>query len=625
MDFMITRLRLCSAAAVACMTLVATAGAADKTVVSKADDLPRHTYHIDGTASAAVQDEAAILSLAAAVRADYEADLSAYEIPDRTTLKGYYQTLRTIAFLEGRMEDARGYGDTIRTLEDKEAARLTDGMVLRSLAASGGDPDAFERELERQVNELPYDVVQDQLKQSKGMMEIVSANLVVGQIQATVDPMVAATDGELSKDAAAGLIGSHFALTRVLPIKDRIAAVYSRYLDAHAVTKADIWAAREAAVPADAPGHPVVAIWDSGVDTAIFDGLGEMWTNPAEIPDNGIDDDDNGYVDDVHGIAYDLDNNPVPELLLPLPDLTMGRAELQRLVKGLEDLQSNIDSPEASELKGRIGALGRDEVKPFLEEVSAYANLSHGTHVAGIAAAGNPNIRLLASRLTFDHRMVPPPPTIAEAYRSAAAATENVDYFKAAGVQVVNMSWGGSISGVEAGLEMHGIGATPEERKQLARKIFDIGFNSLRDAMASAPEILFVVAAGNSDSDNEFEEFLPSSIELPNVLTVGAVDQAGEETGFTSFGKVDVYANGFEVESYVPGGDRLKYSGTSMSSPNVVNLAAKLLAVDPDLTVAELRGLIEDGCDEAQAGTRTVRLINPRQSMELLGKRRTES
>ena len=187
------------------------------------------------------------------------------------------------------------------------------------------------------------------------------------------------------------------------------------------------------------------------------------------------------------------------------------------------------------------------------------------------------------------------------------------------------MSWGGSISGVEDGLEMHGIGATPEERKQLARKIFDIGFNSLRDAMASAPEILFVVAAGNSDSDNEFEEFLPSSIELPNVLTVGAVDQAGEETGFTSFGKVDVYANGFEVESYVPGGDRLKYSGTSMSSPNVVNLAAKLLAVDPDLTVAELRGLIEDGCDEAQAGTRTVRLINPRQSMELLGKRRTES
>ncbi len=456
-------------------------------------------------------------------------------------------------------------------------------------------------------------------------MEIISPNLVQGQIQASIDPMVAATEGELSKDAATGLISSHYALTTVLPLKERIAAVYGRYLDAHQVTKPDIWTAREATLPEDAPGHPVVAIWDSGVDTEIYDRLGVLWTNRAEIPGNGVDDDGNGYVDDVHGIAYDLDSNPTPELLLPVPELTMGRAELQRLVKGLEDVQANIDSDEAGELKRRIGALGPAEVKPFLEEVTAYSQLSHGTHVAGIAAAGNPNIRLLASRLTFDYRMVPPPPTIAEAYRGAAAATENIDYFKTNGVRVVNMSWGGSISGVEAGLEQHGIGATPEERKALARKIFDIGFDALRDAMAAAPEILFVTSAGNSDSDNEFEEFVPSSIELPNLITVGAVDQAGEETGFTSFGKVDVYANGFEVESYVPGGDRLAFSGTSMSSPNVANLAAKLLAVDPSLTPADLRELIEGGCDEVEAGTRTVRLINPKRSLELLAERQKRS
>ena len=120
------------------------------------------------------------------------------------------------------------------------------------------------------------------------------------------------------------------------------------------------------------------------------------------------------------------------------------------------------------------------------------------------------------------------------------------------------------------------------------------------------------------DSDNEFEEFSPSSFDLPNMITVGAVDQAGDETSFTSFGKVDVYSNGFQVESYVPGGDRLPFSGTSMSSPNVVNLAAKLLAVDPSLTPAELREVIEAGCDEHQTGDRTVRLINPKKSMEML-------
>ena len=602
-----------------------TATAADRIVVDRADDLPRHTYRIDGAPSALVQDRDAVLALAAEVRADLEADLAAYEIPDRTTLKGYYQSLRTIAFLEGRTDDALALGETIRGLEDKEAARLTDGLTLRALAASGGDPDAFERELERHVSELPYDVVQDQVKQTKGMMEIVSSNLVLGQIQATLDPMVEKTGGELSKDVATGIVSSHFALAEVLPLKDRISAVYARYLDAHAVEKADIWAERDVEVPAQAAGRPVVAVWDSGVDTEIFSKLGVAWVNEDEVPGNGVDDDGNGYVDDVHGIGYDLDSNPVRELLLPLVELTMERTELQRLMKGLEDVQSNIDSDEASELKSRIGSLAPEEVRPFLEEVTAYSHHSHGTHVAGIAAAGNPHVRLLASRLTFDHRMIPDPPTIAEAYRSAAAAVENIEYFKANGVRVVNMSWGGSISGVEAGLEQHGIGATPEERKALARKIFDIGFDALRDAMTSAPEILFVTSAGNSDSDNEFEEFLPSSIDLPNLLTVGAVDQAGEETGFTSFGKVDVYANGFEVDSYVPGGDRLKFSGTSMSSPNVANLAGKLLAVDPSLTPAELRELIEGGCDERPAGERTVRLVNPKRSMELLEERLGDS
>ena len=45
----------------------------------------------------------------------------------------------------------------------------------------------------------------------------------------------------------------------------------------------------------------VVAIIDSGVDTAHADLRGELWTNPREVAGNGKDDDGNGYVDDVHG------------------------------------------------------------------------------------------------------------------------------------------------------------------------------------------------------------------------------------------------------------------------------------------------------------------------------------
>ncbi len=45
----------------------------------------------------------------------------------------------------------------------------------------------------------------------------------------------------------------------------------------------------------------VVAVIDSGIDIEHEDLQGKIWTNPGEIPGNGIDDDGNGYVDDVHG------------------------------------------------------------------------------------------------------------------------------------------------------------------------------------------------------------------------------------------------------------------------------------------------------------------------------------
>ncbi len=45
----------------------------------------------------------------------------------------------------------------------------------------------------------------------------------------------------------------------------------------------------------------IVAIIDAGLDTAHEDLVGHIWTNTAEIPGNGIDDDHNGYVDDIHG------------------------------------------------------------------------------------------------------------------------------------------------------------------------------------------------------------------------------------------------------------------------------------------------------------------------------------
>lgn len=45
----------------------------------------------------------------------------------------------------------------------------------------------------------------------------------------------------------------------------------------------------------------VVAVIDGGIDSTHEDLKQILWTNPKEIPGNGIDDDKNGYIDDIHG------------------------------------------------------------------------------------------------------------------------------------------------------------------------------------------------------------------------------------------------------------------------------------------------------------------------------------
>ncbi|NQT15802.1 MAG: S8 family serine peptidase, partial [Planctomycetes bacterium] len=51
----------------------------------------------------------------------------------------------------------------------------------------------------------------------------------------------------------------------------------------------------------------VVGVIDSGIDYNHPDLAANVWTNPGEVPGNGVDDDGNGFVDDVHG--YDFAND----------------------------------------------------------------------------------------------------------------------------------------------------------------------------------------------------------------------------------------------------------------------------------------------------------------------------
>jgi hypothetical protein len=179
------------------------------------------------------------------------------------------------------------------------------------------------------------------------------------------------------------------------------------------------------------------------------------------------------------------------------------------------------------------------------------------------------------------------------------------------------MSWGGGPEDYETALEKNGIGKDAAERKAIATKLFTIERNGLYHAIQSAPGILFICAAGNADSNSSFNEMIPSSFKLPNLLTVGAVDQAGDEASFTSYGDtVLVDADGYQVESVLPGGYKVRFSGTSMASPNTVNLAAKLIALDPELTPVQTIHLIVAGATTSKDGRRHN--IDEKQSVDLL-------
>jgi subtilisin family serine protease len=68
----------------------------------------------------------------------------------------------------------------------------------------------------------------------------------------------------------------------------------------------------------------IVGIVDSGVDIEHEDLKGMIWTNPKEIPGNGIDDDKNGFIDDVNGWNF-------------LGDAVHENLELTRIVKKGDD------------------------------------------------------------------------------------------------------------------------------------------------------------------------------------------------------------------------------------------------------------------------------------------------
>jgi subtilisin family serine protease len=147
------------------------------------------------------------------------------------------------------------------------------------------------------------------------------------------------------------------------------------------------------------------------------------------------------------------------------------------------------------------------------------------------------------------------------------------------------------------------------------RKRCTIAISTLNNA-----GILFVAASGNEGDDNDADPHYPSGYDLPNVISVAAVDQNGNLANFSNYGQfsVDVAAPGVNILSTIPGNKYATFSGTSMATPHVSGVLALLASYDPTLSASALKTrLLESGTSLASLGgvTYSSRLVSAHRAL----------
>ncbi|MEO0471689.1 MAG: S8 family serine peptidase, partial [Bacteroidota bacterium] len=266
----------------------------------------------------------------------------------------------------------------------------------------------------------------------------------------------------------------------------------------------------------------VVAVVDNAVRMTHEDLSSILWINQTEangLP--GVDDDLNGYVDDVHGFdVADRDADPSP------PD-------------SLDDFDS----------------------------------FSHGTHVAGIAAAATDN-QLGGASIGFGISMMSVKCTpSSESGNVLTNAYDGIVYAMRSGADVINMSFGSA-----------------------SNTYLTLG-NIL--TAAHQQDIMLVTAAGNANTDTEF---YPAA--HPDVLAVAATNQSDRKPSFSNFGGwIDVAAPGQQIYAPLAGSDQSygSLSGTSMAAPLVAGLCGLMRSQDATQTPDQLKTQLVNACENIDA------------------------
>jgi subtilisin family serine protease len=318
----------------------------------------------------------------------------------------------------------------------------------------------------------------------------------------------------------------------------------------------------------------VIAVIDSGVMCTHSDLAVNMWVNTKEVPGNGIDDDGNGFVDDING--YDFVGAEIGTFAAPNhpgdsnPCVSAGDTSIGN---GLDDDGNG----------------------------SADDGVTHGTFVAGIAAAAGNNGAGVAGACgtckIMAVRVANP-----EGWLRSSDTADAISYATRNGAKVINLSLGGNTA------------------SQAEISAIDLAVSS---------GVIVIAASGN---DNKTPISYPAR--LSNVISVGASAHTNTKgrASFSNWGQgtppnpsVTVVAPGVDIASTAirsvadqnagagTAGTQgyLRGSGTSFSTPLVSGIVGLMLSVNPALTPAQVRSILtstaeplpDDPADTPNAGS----------------------
>ncbi|MCH8049150.1 S8 family serine peptidase [Patescibacteria group bacterium] len=298
----------------------------------------------------------------------------------------------------------------------------------------------------------------------------------------------------------------------------------------------------------------IVAVLDSGVDLDHPDLIGNIWTNPGEIPGDGIDNDGNRFPDDVHGWDFvDFDNNPDPAPLFDFFD------------------------PDA---------------------------VNHGTIISGMIGAVGDNEEGIAG-VAWDVKIMPVRVLTETGIGLSSDAARGIFYAIENGADIITMSFTGLSydiaiqraieSAFEQGIVI--VASVGNENADLD-ETEAIVYPACTESGTDEDWVIGVAATDHDDAKADFSNYgscvdiaAPGVDVLSTTFLIDPDDPLAE----------------FFSEPYL--GD---YAGTSVSVPQVAGAAALLLAVHPSLTPTQIRNILRLSVDPIKgAGTPYFGKIGP--------------